>query len=182
MILGESHYGEDDPDLTNTVLREHLEGTGRRPFFSRIASMLTGKAASECDQPAVFEKVAFYNYVQRLLPTCRVAPDQDDFDASECAFREALLCLKPHRIIALGWRLYRGTPAVWADGSRAWTSLGTLEAAGKKIAVGKFHLGNFEVQTGFVNHPSSFGFSPKAWHPVTKRFVANNGPRFPGDQ
>ena len=114
LILGESHRG-DDPDevnMTIPVVEEWLSGVSNPAyrFFTHLAVALSGQEPWQIDRRAVFQHVAFYNYVGRVMPGSRVAPSQDDFVRSEAAFREVVELLQPTHIAVCGSRLWDAMP------------------------------------------------------------------------
>lgn len=171
LILGESHHG-DDPDavdMTGPVVEEWLSGVSNPPyrFFTHIAVALSGQNPWELDRRAVFQPIAFYNYVRRVMPAPRVAPNQDDFMRSEAAFREVIERLRPTHIAVCGRRLWDAMPKFDSsdpDGFRVM--LGEME----------FYLGRYKTESAAalalcMRHPQS-GFNGRTWYPILQAFLS----------
>lgn len=172
LILGESHYNcKDHPGITTEVVEDHLSANPL-PFFNRIVSVVGDQEIHGTNQQECFEKLAFYNYIQIVLPSANTKPKQDDFKKSEDAFREVLEELKPHKVVALGWRLYFGVKDFWSDGTLKWETIEASENRKKKMTIGYFVSGNRKFHTAFIEHPSSRrGFNVEEWRPQVQKFL-----------
>jgi hypothetical protein len=168
LIVGESHYVDPTkpppgPDLTEDVVRWHHEGDKRAAFFTRIAQTVIGK--EEVDQWAFWEDVAFYNYVQEpAADRPRKAPTQKMFARGRCPFFEVLSVLQPTDVLALGQRLWREMPEFEGDGD-------SLIVESSEIWYGHYRVRESHCLAGGIDHPSSYGFSWRHWHPVVARFL-----------
>ena len=109
LVLGESHYGndgDDRPEFTQEVVR--CCGQQRRSsFFTRIAQVLLGRTdiLDNQSRAGVWDHIAFYNYVQTLLPGPRIPPPHDAWEAAATSFRVVLGELQPDAVLVLGERL-----------------------------------------------------------------------------
>jgi hypothetical protein len=145
LIVGESHYGEEDIS-TADVIREHAIEKSQREYFQKIQSIVTGECTSTRDSRCSFwNSVAFYNYVQALMPTASTAPTRLQFRQSEPSFRTVLGTLAPDCLLATGYRLWDGMPAldVVHMGSSGFGAY--LSSGGKSIL------------SHYIMHPSSRG-------------------------
>ncbi|MEZ0610095.1 hypothetical protein ACAW74_16375 [Fibrella sp. WM1] len=111
LILGESHYGLESDTLgknfTNFVVRKYAKReTGEtRRFFTLIAKTVDRKLDNQTALE-LWDKVAFYNYVQVLVGDGpRTRPTDQMFNQSNDAFRQVIDQLKPDILIVLGRRL-----------------------------------------------------------------------------
>lgn len=139
LALGESQYakpGSAGPNFTTEVVRECVfEGRGR--FFTKVAKLLTAGAAGEWLSDEVLQDtwnlIAFYNFVQQMLPASRVPPTVAMWKEAQEAFPRVVQELQPQLIVVMGKRL------------REWF----LPPAG--------------VEVCFTEHPSSPRFSYEPW-------------------
>ena len=110
LVLGESHYGEDSENwgvkFTQGVVR-HWGQTARSSFFTRISKVLLGitEWIDDDTRADIWEHIAFYNFVQTILPTARSAPTYRQWREAELPFRSVLEILNPDAVLILGWRL-----------------------------------------------------------------------------
>ena len=176
LVLGESHYEEDDEkpwtELRLRVLTRYLvRRWGRRPkgrtqFFPNLYSLLTGRTWSQLspDNAVIWDNIFFYNYVQKLVPGgARHSPDAEMWRDAEVAFLTVLDRLRPDAVLVLGRRLWRNM----LDGelvSDDATALGRVYA---------FELpsGNGSVPAAHVYHPSSGRLRPLETHARLLRFL-----------
>lgn len=171
LILGESHHG-DNPDATNMtipVVEEWLSGISNPAyrFFTHLAVALSGREPWQMDRRAVFEPIAFYNYVRRVMPASRVAPNQDDFVQSETAFRQVIERLRPTHIAVCGSRLWDAMPP-----------FDPPDQNGYRVLLGdkEFHLGRYRTESAAplalcIRHPQA-GFNGRTWHPKLQAFLS----------
>src|SRR4051812_1274376 len=69
LVLGESHYDEGfgpGGEYTNIVVRQHIDRGMHSKFFGGVGQTLAGPSygGSPSRRRAVWDQVAFYNYVQ----------------------------------------------------------------------------------------------------------------------
>lgn len=161
LILGESHYGDGkpDPNLTEAVVREWLDGHTPRRFLTNISQALIGRHYSEIDHEAVWQSVAFYNFVQTYAAKGpRRRPTNRMFEEAEVPFFEILATLAPTHVLACGKRLWDWLPMTHfrdegAD-DRGW-----------------YELGDLRIPILYIHHPSS-GFSAPRWAPIVREFLS----------
>lgn len=171
LILGESHHGDDPEavDMTIPVVEEWLSGVSNPAyrFFTHLAVALSSQEPWQLDRRAVFQPIAFYNYVKKVMSGSRVASTRDDFAQSEAAFREIAERLQPTHIAVCGNRLWQSLPAFdppSPDGFHA--TLGDRS----------FHFGQYRTVSAAplamcVRHPQS-GFNGRTWYPRLNTFLA----------
>ena len=112
LVLGESHYGqpgEDDEPRTFTqdVVRDY-SGPHRHPYFTTIAKVLRGDTdwIDDEERAAIWENIAFYNYIQTLLPAPGIPPKAAQWDAGHGPFLTVLNTLQPDAVLVVGQRLW----------------------------------------------------------------------------
>ena len=110
LLLGESHYDEDqdcsDSGLTQEVVRTW--GQQRRArFFTVIAKVLRGSEGWIDDdaRSEIWEHVAFYNFVQSVVPGPRMPPTFRQWCEAQTPFKSVVQSLEPDAVLILGWRL-----------------------------------------------------------------------------
>lgn len=177
LTLGESHYfGEEDMQLfqkdkkhinitgiTQKVVQNFLDyKNGKGEFhrwmntFTKYANALENKELNAQECIAVWEKIAFYNFVQTPMPHPRFSPTQEDFKKSRKAFESVLKELKPHFIIFWGHRLWNH-----------------FEKDNYSVKNGIHYLNYQGIDYPFlvVPHPSSSAMN-KSFYPEIKKFIS----------
>ena len=171
MVLGESHHGDDQDEMNMTipVVEEWLSGISCPSYrlFTHLAVALTGQDPQKLDRKAVFRRIAFYNYVGKVMPASRVAPTRDDFVQSERGFREVVERLKPTHIIVCGKRLWEAMPQFDPPDSNGYYAV---------FADMEFHVGRYRTTSAAplaitIRHPQS-GFNGLTWHPRVQAFLS----------
>lgn len=170
-LLGESHYAEPDEDesgITQRIVRDCGFEAGRHSrFFAGALQVATGHALSEIDRPDAWDRLAFSNYVQHLLPETRMAPDKVMWDYAGSAFIEQLQHVRAPNVVVLGWRLWEHLP------SRGGIQVGPLQdptIAGRSDVESAWAY-EYDTSRGRrvslavpVTHPSGRGFNWQEAH------------------
>lgn len=107
LLVGESHYGElqagEDPrEGTRTVMKKWQAREWAIRYLTIGARIITGLRAWEIDRHAAYADVAFYNFVQVIMPTVRHRPTWEQAKGSWDAFREVLDQCDPTHVVATG--------------------------------------------------------------------------------
>lgn len=111
LVLGESHYGQpgedDKPTLTEEVVRDY-SAEHRHPYFTRIAKVLRGDRGwiDDEERAAIWEHLAFYNYVQSLVPAPGIPPTSAQWAAAHGPFLTVLNRLQPDGVLVVSQRLW----------------------------------------------------------------------------
>jgi hypothetical protein len=143
LIIGESHYGIDSEastEFTTEVVNNcvYLDEYPRRPFFKKVSKLVlrmqTGQYLSDELHRDTWDRVAFYNYIQDILPAARMRPTGEMWEHAERVFPIAIAKLNPDLVIVMGKELRRHFP----------TSLCKAEVC-------------------FTEHPSSSSFTYLPW-------------------
>lgn len=115
LILGESHYGEPHPnpaEATRYVVQMWLSRQWAIRYLTVAGRVLTGLEAWQVDREQTFSTLAFYNFIQTMMPNIAVRPTPAQAIASHEAFREVLASLDPTHVLATGRRfLWNNMPA-----------------------------------------------------------------------
>ena len=136
-VMGESHYGdphEHTSDNTIRIVRECAfapDHAKNSQFFTRVAGVI----ADVFDVPrtgdyrrAIWERLAFSNFVQQLLSINRRAPDAQQWREGQASFVEQLRLTTPSLLFVLGWRRWQHLP------DDDCIELGTIDAFGADTA------------------------------------------------
>lgn len=110
VVLGESHYHENpefsDPGFTQDVVCTWGQQQRHR-FFTVIAKVLHGSEdwIDDATRSEVWEHVAFYNFVQSVVPGARTPPTFRQWCEAQTPFESVMQSLEPDAVLMLGWRL-----------------------------------------------------------------------------
>lgn len=118
LVLGESHYGEEESpqsSFTKDVVRSLVYG-GRHAFFTMVAKLVVGRGAGnyipQSEREWVWDRIAFYNYVQSLAGT---GPDGTVTDSmwkeARRPYLDVVEVTGPDAILIVGKELGRHVPS-----------------------------------------------------------------------
>lgn len=183
LLIGESHYDDhDDWLIFKDATRNFVNNQGlnsqnpdfkNRKFFQQIEKTLLNESSSTFEQrERLWNNVAFYNLVQRLLPSIKDRPTDDDYDKGWLNFLDILTILKPSICIKYG---YEGI-------GRLGYLLNNFEIDWKRDNIQEFFTkpycinltkDDYQVKIIFIHHPTgSFGFDFEKWF----RHIKSNYP------
>jgi len=178
MILGESHYhgearftGQVVPTLTpEAVARHGVQAFSN--FFGRLLQLVSGRSwaeASPAERQAFWDAVLFYNYVPVVVGTKpKQRPTEAMWRRGAAPFLQLLEERRPQAILVCGYGLWgRTVPAV--PGLRATPWIETPAPRLRQPVVTRTIAGAPALR---MAHPSSVGFSVRAWRPVVADFIA----------
>jgi hypothetical protein len=156
LLMGDSHYGEGEPpvEFTQDIIRHWCFGdepAGR--FFTGIIWALFG---NKNDLGEKYDKIAFYNYVQKFMPAPRVSPSKADYEAAQKPFIEVLEKLSPDFVVSFGKEMTFHFPCIFEEGDN-WSK----DIAGENHEVWKitFNVGNRSIPVYSLPHPSGGKFN-----------------------
>lgn len=169
MILGESHHSDhpDHPigskpnDMTTGVVSAYLEGNlhpRSKAFFTKLAGLVancpSGSLSSE-SRAEIWHSVTFYNYIPCIAAeTPRNWPFRPEWaQDAERSFEHWRRTLEAEAILICGKRLW--------DWSGKWGGYPPAQA----LRLYPVH-GPYAAVAGWINHPSSGGWSAVRWAPV----------------
>lgn len=179
LVLGESHYCTDCEKCERKVMSEechafteniinsyvyNYSGEKYEQTFLCFERALAGKVLTQEEREALWNSLAFYNYIQ----IAQTGPRQELVNSpeSEPAFLEVLEELAPDAIIVWGRRLYNTLPD--------WNGLhSTLkEIDGYQADVWTYDIDGKNIPALAVDHPSCLrGKDWEFWHKVIKTFL-----------
>ena len=110
LVLGESHY-DNNPEYSDCGFTQEVVHdwalNNRARFFTIIAKVLHGSEDWIDDEvrSEIWEHIAFYNFVQSVVPSPRKPPTFRQWREAQDPFDTVLKCLKPDAVLILGSRL-----------------------------------------------------------------------------
>ena len=167
-LLGASHYEwephaaqcgiQRPPTLTCWNIAAQMTSSTIR-FYTNLECTLLGRKPTPAEREEIWASVVFSNFVQQIVgygPTARPTPHM--WTAGQTAFRSLLAALQPDVVLVLGFELWDKLPEEYTAlrDMRAGTITLKRRAYGHTIACR-------------LRHPSSVGYSSRAWHTVIKR-------------
>lgn len=171
LILGESHHGTPDPaeqvdpaDSTRRVVRNWISREWPIRYLTIAARILTGLEAWQIDRSRVFDAVAFYNFIQFIMPHVSIRPTQDQALASRKAFFEVLAALDPTHVIATGQGL------LWSSMPPTAATKDYVTVAGVDLRYREYLTPSGAARTMAINHLSRA--SAPRWRPPVVEFLA----------
>ena len=165
LLLGESHYLDEDldsPNLTKEVLKNYLNGLKfKSPFFRKI-----GLAFNPEDRYEVWHNVAFSNLIQKGLPNSKSQPNVEQKASVNLAFKILLENINPEKVIILSKRMW----TIWLTDDGC-TQNGAVGEDNHRSEVWEYEYPGGKCLVIGIYHPSTRGFSSRAWAPVIKKFL-----------
>lgn len=114
--MGESHYGEPhECESGFTRARVLTCGYSSRfgpcsAFFAEVLKVVTGRQLVELNREEHWNKLAFSNFIQDLLPRHGAVPKQEQWERGRRAFRAQLAITRPQILLVLSQRLWAELP------------------------------------------------------------------------
>ena len=169
LLLGESHYdetGEFDPNFTNEVIQDVIDGTICRGY--RYYTML-GNIFNPQDRSDVFKNCAFANLIQEILEKPRVHPTQKELETIRDAFWEILRLTKPKKVIVTSQRAWE----YWLpDNDTRGQKISVIKENGRYSTIWKYEFEDVSCEAIGIGHPSGKNFY--SWEGVVHSFLARN--------
>lgn len=183
LVIGEAHicggcptcgikynpYCEDisTPEIITSYLKDH-QGKWSRTF-RKFERALVGYSTDNEQSEAIWNSIAFYNYIQVSMNEARTKPSFDLFKEGEMPFWEVVNYLSPDLIICWGkTRMYDNMP------STNWEKGDPIKHENIEALFGKYSINNGQmaiaIPTLWIAHPSS-SFSWKKWHNIIKTLI-----------
>ena len=181
LIIGEAHicggcptcgikYSPFCEDIsTQDIIKSYLEyhqGYWARTF-RKFERALVGEYTDNSQSEAIWNSLAFYNYIQVSMDAARKKPSLNLFKEAEEPFWEVIKSLSPDLIICWGkTRLYENMPSSnWEKGDPIIYE--NMEAYTGTYSINK---GQIKIQTIWIVHPSS-SFSWIKWNQILKNYI-----------
>ncbi|MBI5442722.1 MAG: hypothetical protein HY900_16100 [Deltaproteobacteria bacterium] len=170
LVLGESHYGDGDPDATVRYTQAYVDGQNHR-FWTSIMQLVLGRPGYEIDRREFWHSVSFYNFIQEPVGDGpRWRPTSEMWARSQGPFEEVLNELKPRRILVLGAALWDNLPSFGRQGRG-------LHALGEPKDTWIYPYAGGEALSTWVFHPSSpKGANTLSVHPYVKELIRSRAP------
>lgn len=185
LVVGESFYGWNDLDdrIAMFVVEKYIAEEWNVRFLTNVQNAIlggTGWIAGE-DRTSFSNAVAFYNFVQDMLPDSKTRPTHEMFEYGTKSFLSCLDCVQPTHIVVFGFTIWDYLP------NENFSSCSQLEQDILKHLPNKYRhneghqhrgwIGQYEYSGGTAlvmkcRHASAF-FSAKQWHPAIRWFLQN---------
>lgn len=174
LLVGESHYDDHDgwlihKDATrnfvnNQGLNSHNPDFKNRRFFQQIEKTLLNREISTLNErDKLWNNVAFYNLVQRLLPSSSDRPNDDDYDKGWRNFLDITNIIKPDICIKYGYEGNGRLGYLLNNFDTSWTRNDVQEFYTKPFCI-NLTKENHEMRIIFTHHPTgSYGFDYEEW-------------------
>ncbi len=168
LVLGESHYEwgsrpvqcPEETELTEFCVREY-QRKKKHQFWTRVTNMLIGDGRTDV---AIWDRVAYYNFVQTLLDKHQ-RPTEAMWKDSVEPFQRVVQQLEPHCILALG-------KSLWAHIPEGIYSSQLITSTGESRPIRWFRISSAKrAPSTFVNHPRSRQFTTTRWRPVVQALL-----------
>lgn len=163
-VLGESHYGkphEQQPNLTRSIVETcgYSSTHGKcSAFFAKVLKIVRADEHPELERKQHWDKLAFSNYIQDLMPGPGVAPSPEQWERGRLAFGQQLKATRSMVLLVLGQRLWNNLPRDFGF------PIGELEAMSRTVWVNDAWAYVYELDgrkhlslAVYVIHPSAGG-------------------------
>lgn len=174
LLVGESHYDDKEGWLTdraatrNTVnnqgLNSHIPDFKGRKIFSGIEKTLLNKNESSFEERnKIWRNVAFFNLVQRLLPSIKERPNDKDFDIGWQNFLEVVDIIRPDICVKYGYHGIGRLGYLLHNNQTGWIR-DDIKEFDKRPYCLNLTKTNYKLRIIFTHHPSgSRGFNFAKW-------------------
>ena len=187
LILGESHYGDGPPkrDCTQRYTCQYAQGKWNHLFWTGIMQTVLGHPRAEIDQgvhingdlgivmnrESFWHSVAFYNYIQELLPGPGQAPPAPAWRAARPAFEVVLEVLEPQALLIVGRRLWDHIPGPTLCNGHQDYVYGPLYEGELDGHAWVYQIPNGHVVAAGMHAPAARDFRWERWHPVVSALL-----------
>lgn len=176
LLLGESHYMDEEPDEDDDFSRGYEEFTRqvigenylagkemRTPFFRKIGLMF-----NHDNEFKIWNEVAFSNLIQIGLWKAKSQPSPKELATIAPAFNLLLDHLKPNKVIVLSRRMWN----YWIPEDNG-QNITKIEENGKWSTIWKFNYQGGSCLAMSTIHPSRMlGNTCHSWKPLIDRFLS----------
>lgn len=174
LLVGDSHYDDYDEWLiykdatrkfvNNQGLNSHNPDFKNRRFFQQIEKTLLNRDASTLEERnRLWNNIAFYNLVQRLLPSVKERPNDNDFDTGWRTFLDIANIIQPEICIKYGYDGIGRLGYLLNNFDTGWTRDDVQEFYNKPYCI-NLTKDNHKMRIIFTYHPTgSFGFDYEEW-------------------
>lgn len=174
LLIAESHYDDNDGWLNynnatrnfvnNQGLNSHNPDFKNRRLFQQIEKTLLNRETSTFDERnKIWTSVAFFNLVQRLLPSSGDRPNDEDYDKGWLNFLNVVDILKPEVCIKYGYEGIGRLGYLLNNYDIGWTRDDVQEFYTKPYCI-NLTKDNYKLRIIFTYHPTgSRGFYYDEW-------------------
>lgn len=173
ILIGESHYDDLDGWLIyKDATRHFVQNQGlnsqnpdfrNRRLFQGIEKVLLNKDKSSFEERnKLWKNVGFYNLVQRLLPSRKDRPTDDDYDPAWSNFLNLLDIIKPKICIKFGYEGIGRLGYLLNNSDTEWARDNIKEFYDKPFCI-NLTKNDYKVRIIYTHHPLSRGFDYKKW-------------------
>jgi hypothetical protein len=164
LILGESHYGDDDPGATERWTKEHCQKCPER-FWTHVEQVVVGFPVQDSDdRQAFWDSVAFSNIVQDVQDRPGTQISERSWKRAREAFCDLIGLLRPDLIFVFSRTAWGKIPDDQEyPGSRYLPDVRSPYSANDQAYLYEIEPG-YRVLAGCFNHPRSPGVSRAVWH------------------
>jgi hypothetical protein len=175
LLIAESHYDDDEnwldkPDATrkmvnNQGLNSQNPKYSSRKIFQGIEQTLLAKKTSTLDErDKLWKNVAFYNLIQKLLPSSTARPTDNDFDIGWSVFIEIANILKPAICIKYGYTGIGRLGLLLNSNDTGWKKDSDLEFKERPYCINLTSKEGHKMKIIFTHHPTGArGFNFAVW-------------------
>lgn len=171
-VMGESHYGTQDENTPDNTLRI-MEKCAFAPsdcsrFFTKLANLFVDAASEAADRGyrrRAWDRLAFSNYIQEVLPDLGIAPNGKQLATAEEAFFEQLRLTAPTILLVVSYRLWQSLPVTNCVSAGHISCYGPKGATLPESRVYTCRVGNTYIWTHAICVP----------HPRTSAFRRSEG-------
>ena len=167
LLLGESHYLNEDEDsvnLTKMVVKNAIdEHDGMNTSFFRTTELIFNRK----DYQTFWNDVAYANLIQKAMEKTKSQPEPDDIATISPSFKLLLDNLKPEKVLILSKRMWE----YWLTSDNSY-KVKDIKRNGKNIEIWKYsYEGGNCLATG-IWHPSRiWGNAYKDWASLVNTFL-----------
>lgn len=173
MILGDSHYSDEDREATRYHLRKHIDFKDRYRFWAAVEQIVGGRALRSPEERREFwDAVAFANFLQTSLDAPGVEWLYDEVHRAKQAFVELVERIEPDVLLVFSKRAWSCLPGddQW-PGSHNLTNVRVPKPMNSMAYAFMLHSGHPMVGGAF-NHPRNAGVPLWKWHKWVVRLFA----------
>jgi hypothetical protein len=181
LLIGDSFYEDSDEWLEDKFAARHFvynQGLSsfkpeysNRKFFQVIEKTVLNQADTDFKEREKFwVSSAYFNLVQRILPSRQVRPQDTDFDLGWTAALNVAEILRPKICIKLGIDGIGRLGYKMANENPGWTF--DSDEFYRRPFVINLSKNNYHLKIIFINHPTgSFGFDYVYWADILNNVV-----------
>lgn len=183
LILGESHYNEEDDceeqkdyeennqieevkyienKFTSAVIQDFLDDKNNIAFYRNLGLLFNPE-----DKKEIWREVAFANAIQNPLKNADSQPTSQDIETAKTSFWLLLQDLNPDKILVCSKRMWNNWIPEDANKSKFVRHISNNK---KKSTIWEYDNNGKQCLAMGINHPSKY-FSYINWRPIVMEFL-----------